>query len=486
MTSTDQPKRTVLVVAAEFPPIKTIGRIRTAKFVEHIRQYGWEPVVLTVAVEPHAGTYDPALESEIPPGVPVYRVPLVDLEIALVSRIKRLLGRPAAAIPSAPAGSLNASAEVPEPARPGWTQRLKSLLIAAFKGFLKHVAYLPDNYIFWSRSAAREALEICRRHNIQLVYTSLPPFSACLVGYKLRKRLGIPWIVDYRDLWHGDVLREWVGPVRQRLELMLERHYMSLADVIIAVSEQKTEYLKKLLPKAKARRETLTNGYDTDIYESFLAEPRIPHDTIDFVFTGRLFKNRRGYAFAEALGKLVREQPELREKVRVKILGGVAPEIQTRYNKILATYDIESLYSFPGDIPYHEAMRAQVNADWLLLIVDTGETSDGVIPGKLFEYIAAKRPIFALCDPGATQTIIERGRLGVVVPAESVGLCREALRKLLEEPIPTVIDVDGAYLRRFDRKTLAAELAQIMVETPKAPSPESPYKSLSPRGHSNR
>lgn len=470
---TDKPKRTVLLVAAEFPPIKTIGRIRTVKFVEHMRQHGWQPVVLTVAVEPHAGTYDPALEDEIPAGVPVYRVPLVDIEAVLVSKVKRHLHAPA---PSAPvdAASSGASAASNSGTETALPRRLaggfKSALIMALKGLLKHIVYIPDNYVFWSGLAAKKAVEICRSHDIDLVYTSLPPFSSCLVGYKLRKQLGIPWIVDYRDLWHGDVLREWVGPLRRRVELFLERRYMKRADVIVAVSEQKTEYLKKLLPNAPAQRETLTNGYDSDLYEPFLAEPRQPREVIHFVFTGRLFKNRRGYAFAEALGQLVREQPALRDRVRVDILGGVAPEIRARYDEILAAYDIASLYSFPGDIPYREAMRSQVTADWLLLIVDTGETSDGVIPGKLFEYVAAKRPIFALCDPGATQTIIERGNLGIVVPAESVNDCRHALAEILRHPVPETVPVDKAYVERFDRRLITKRLVDLFgVATARTP-----------------
>lgn len=466
MDVTAQPKRSVLVVAAEFPPIKTIGRIRTAKFVEHLRHHGWEPVVLTVAVEPHAGIYDPALEREIPAGVPVYRVPLIDLETALVSRVKRFVSGAAPALASPPSARSPGPAEASGRRPPGFGETLKSWLIGAFKGFLKHIAYVPDNYVFWSRQAANQAAAICRRHHIELVYTSLPPFSACRVGYRLRKQLGIPWIADYRDLWYGDVLREWVGPVRRRFELVLERHYLARADVIIAVSDQKTEFLKKILPRAPARRVTLTNGYDTELYETFLAKPGKPDDTIDFVFTGRLFKNRRGYAFAEALGRLVRVHPALGQRVKVHILGGVAPEIRARYDEILAAYGIGEIFSFPGDIPYHEAMRAQVDADWLLLIVDTGETSDGVIPGKLFEYVAAKRPIFALCDPGATQTIIERGNLGLVVPAESVEQCHRALAAILaDNPGKPSYQPDEAYLSQFDRKVLAAELAAVFEET---------------------
>jgi glycosyltransferase involved in cell wall biosynthesis len=459
MTHADGPGRTVLFVAAEFPPIKTIGRLRSTKFVEHLRDHGWTPIVLTVEAGPGIPGYDPALEDEVPAGVEIIRAPCPNIEIQVADSIKALIGRSSAKPSPAAADPGPGSAVTPAPpgSRPTvWDP--KALGIASFKWVVRNWMEIPDSYRAWANHALDKARALCRTRKVDLVFTTLPPFSAAKVGYRLKKELGIPWVVDYRDLWVGDVLREWIGPVRGRLERSMERRYMGAADAIIAVSEQKTRFLEAHLPDSPARRETLTNGYDPEIFAPYLAEPRRVDETIDFVFTGRLFKNRRGYAFAEALGQLAEQQPELRQRVRVHILGGVAPEIRARYDEILARYRIAQCYDFAGDIPYHEAMRAQVQADYLLLIVDTGATSSGVIPGKLFEYVAARRPIFALTDPGATQEIIERGRLGTVVPAEDTERCREALAEWLTHPVPERLDADAAYLAQFERREISSRL----------------------------
>lgn len=456
-------ERQVLIIAGEFPPVKTIGRIRTVKFVEQLRAHGWRAVVLTI--EPRPGMATPELEREIPPDTPVYRVHWPDLEEDMGRWVKRLLGRAdkgaaTAAIPTAPTAPAAAT---------GGRRSLLDRGHAAFTGLLRNWIYIPDAYLPWALRAQREALRICRAHAIAVIYTTLPPFSSALLGYRLKRRTGLPWVVDYRDLWHGDVLREWVGPVRRRLELTLERRLMRAADVIIAVSEQKTAYLRKLHPAAKARWETLTNGYDPETYAGLLAEPRRPDKFIDFVYTGRLFKNRRGYAFAEALGRLAAEQPELVAPVRVHIVGGVAPEIRAHYDELLRQYGIGQLFHFHGDVGHIEAMRMQTQTDYLLLIVDTGETSDGVIPGKLFEYVAARRPIFALTDPGATQTIIERAGIGRVVPAEAVEPCKAALRELLSRPAPEELTADENYLSQFERRKISQRLAQILDKVAAAP-----------------
>lgn len=456
------PQRTVLVVAGEFPPVKTIGRIRSAKFVEHLRALGWRPVVLTVEAGPETPGYDPALAAEIPPDVTVYRAPRPDLEAIAVRWAKGLLRRPAAP-PAAAGASGPGAAPAPQgPASPSSRWRLRDLPLGLFKGVLRHLVYLPDDYLPWALRAAPLAERICARESVDVVYTSLPPFSACHVGYRLKRRHGVPWVVDYRDLWHGDVLREWTGPLRRRLELALERRYVRAADAVVAVSEQKTEYLRRLHPRATARWETVTNGFDEELYAPLLTAPRVPDGTVDFTFTGRLFKNRRGHAFAEALGQLVARRRELRSRVRVHIVGGVEPAIRRRYDEILARYGIADLFDFPGDVSYGEAMRAQVGTDWLLLIVDTGETADGVIPGKLFEYVAARRPIFALADAGATRTIIEQARIGRVVPAESVDECRLALEEVLDRPVPERLERDEGYLARFERRALTRRLAEVL------------------------
>jgi len=448
----------VLIIAGEYPPIKTIGRLRTAKFSKHLLSNGWTPIIVTL--ETDDTTHDCSLENEIPQGIEIYRVAKPDLEKIIVKKIKALINK----YPKKNAVSINNNLDKKfQNGQASSKQRfsLRNSAIHVYKQILKYLVYIPDDFNLWAFQAEKVAREICKKQDVAVVYTTLPPFSSCYVGYKLKQRFHMPWVVDYRDLWYGDVLREWVPTFRQKIELLLEKYYIRRADAVISVSEQKTKFLQKLHPDSKALWETITNGYDNEVFEPLLAQPRITDEYINFVYTGRLFKNRRGYAFAEALGQLCQENTEFKKQVRVHILGGVAVEIQQQYKKILLQYDILENYNFTGDISYHEAMQAQVNADYLLLIVDTGLTSDGVIPGKLFEYIASSRPIFALTDPGATQEIIEKSGAGIVVPAESTEQCKKELKRLLQLGVADSYQPDESYLKQFDRKDLTIRLANL-------------------------
>lgn len=455
--------RTLLVIAGEFPPLKTIGRIRTVKFVEQLRAHGWEAVVVTLAPSGQEPNFDPKLMDEIAEGVEVIRLPLPDIEAKIADFAKLLLGRKQnislSEKPIAPRGHppQKVSASASQSNLLDWGHGIVRKL-------LRNFVHVPDNYLPWARAATAECIKLCAGRKIDAIYTTLPPFSSAYVGHDLRKATGLPWIVDYRDLWFGDVLREWLPEWRKRLELRIEKRLLKAADVIVTVSEPKTAYMQRLHPHLKARWETLTNGYDTDIYGNRQRTRQLGRETIEFVYTGRLFKNRRGYAFAEALGRIHKSDPKQVENIRVRILGGVEADIRARYDEILARHGIAHLYDFAGDVSYNAAMEAQINCDYLLLIVDTGETSDGVIPGKLFEYVAARRPIFALCDPGATQQIIERAGLGKAVPAESIDACETMLREWLAQPAPEKIEADNDYLDQFDRREITRRLALLLDE----------------------
>ena len=446
----------MLVVAGEFPPVKTIGRLRTLKFVGHLEAYGWQAIVLTVAPNGTTVVADPALADEVPEGLDVRRVACPDLEGAAARAVKRLLGRGGGARAAAAGGGTPAPSPAASPGRSlGLLDRLHHLL----RRFLRHYVEVPDSYNLWAWRAARVAAALRAERRIDLVYTTLPPFSAAWVGYRLR-RAGLPWVADYRDLWTGDVLREWLPGWRTRLERRIERRMIGKADAIITVSEQKTDYVRRLIGGPVARWSTITNGYDVEEFAG-LQRTRKPDGTITFVFTGRLFKNRCGYAFCEALGELKRENPTLAAPVRVHFLGGVSPEIRARFDRIIGEHGLDGQFFFPGDIPYAEAKQAQIDADYLLLIVDTGATSDGVIPGKLFEYVAARRPIFALTDPGATASIIRDGKLGWVVDAEDTAGCKKLLAEVLAQEVPAVLAPDETYLQQFDRRRLTARLAEL-------------------------
>ena len=454
-------KRRVLIIAGEFPPFKTIGRIRTVKWCQHLPDLGWEAAVLTLATD-SPGQQDEATFEEIPENTEVFRATWPRPKEKAVTFVKKCLKRTGTkTLKSAHgdnSGTISALRESEQTESKSF--RLGDLS-GIFDSFVRKNLLIPDDRLLWFVTAAKKGLNAIRTFQPHVIFATAPPFTDLLVGSFLSQRTGIPWVADYRDLWTGDVLRAWVPGWRQFLEVALERHLLKSAAAVMTVSEPKTQFVRERIKALPADRFfTVTNGYDPEEYEELPPDGQ-ESGIFRLVYTGRLFKNRRGYELLEATGHLFKRKPELRGKLRIEYYGGVAPEIAARMDNLIVKYSLEDAVCFHPDVPFQKSKALQKGADVLLLIVDTGETTSGVIPGKLFEYVAAKRPILCVAQDGATPEIIRRGKIGSVVrPGDVEGIIN--VLSSLTEVSRIDFDPDIEYLSQFERKKLANDLASIL------------------------
>ncbi len=453
----------VLIVAAEFPPVKGIGRLRPLKFCQHLSAHGWEAAVLTVEVGDMAPV-DLATLDEIPPGVAVYRARLPKVKAGVVGAIKRLLGRDRGEPGGQPAGAGEAGARLAQGAPGDGAQglhRAASWLLAGWDRVAREYLLIPDDILLWKGPAVRRGREAVEAFRPDVILATAPYFTDLLVGAALSRATGVPWVADYRDLWTGDVLREWVPPWRRRIELWMERRVVATAAAVVTVSEPKTEVMRaRLAGLGHAEFVTLTNGYDLDEFEG--VEPEVVDPgPLRIVYAGRLFKNRRGYELIQAAGELLAERPEWRGRLRFEYYGGIAAEIEQRIGELVRGFALQDVFRFHADVPYARSKALQMGADALLLIVDAGETSSGVIPGKLFEYVAAGQPILCIASPGATTEIIDRGRLGRTAAPGDVAALKAILADWAEAGTASLAP-DRAYLAQFERGALVARLAGVL------------------------
>ncbi|HCB12073.1 MAG TPA: hypothetical protein DEP36_00675, partial [Gammaproteobacteria bacterium] len=365
---------------------------------------------------------------EIPQGVPLYRAALPRPKERIVAAIKAGLKRRDATPPPATAAPSHPSTAAPSPSGGiSWPGRIMGLMDRLTRRYL----LIPDDLVLWTGPAVRRGLQAVKDFQPTVILATAPYFTDLIIGARLAQRAGLPWIADYRDLWTGDVLREWVPGWRRRLELGMERRVLATASAVLTVSEPKTQVMRQRLPHLPAEAFiTLTNGYDLEEFADITPETGDPGQ-VRIVYAGRLFKNRRGYELLEAAGALLRERPEYRQRLRIEYYGGVAPEIAAQMEVLTSEQELTDIVRFFPDVPYQRSKALQKGADVLLLIVDRGETTSGVIPGKLFEYLAAGRPILCIAAEGATPDIIRQGRLGWVVPPGDVTAIKTVLDLIL-------------------------------------------------------
>lgn len=449
----------LLVIAAEFPPVKGIGRLRPLKFCQHLNGMGWQTAVLSPAtgdIEP----VDSETLKEIPANTVVFRASIPKPKERLVGLVKSIIRHADARGPSSAqeAPLRPGVARATKPARGG----VRSLL-GGFDRFVRLNLLVPDDIVLWSGPAFRVGIEAVRAFKPDVILATAPHFTNLLIGARLSRATGVPWVADYRDLWTGDVLRAWVPAWRQRLELAMERRILATASAVVTVSEPKSTVMRaRLPPGGPCPVVTLTNGYDVEEFEG--VEPEGGKVGIfRIVYAGRLFKNRRGYELIQAAGLLLQESPQYRGRLSIEYYGGVAPEIALRMQALVEEFSLSEVVHFFPDVSYQRSKALQKGADALLLIVDSGETSSGVIPGKLFEYIAARRPILCIAVPGATTEIIAKGRLGEAIPPGDVEGLTMALKGMLDRA-SSPFEPDEEYLMTFERGRIVEQLANLLDE----------------------
>jgi len=451
-------KKHILFIAGEFPPYKTIGRIRTVKWCTHLNHIGWKSSVLTLPYEETIAAFDYRTLDEIPEQTRVYRASWPRPKDWMISAVKSVLKK-------FDKGQIKYNTTPTTKNTPYHHKSGFSIgdLMGMIDRFSRYYLLVPDDYLLWTLPALYKGLKIVHETRPDVIFATAPPFSGLMVGSVLSRITGIPWVADYRDLWTGDVLREWVPGWRQKLELGMEQCFLKNTSAVVTVSTPKTLTMKDRISFLdEPVFHTITNGYDPEEYQTI--KPFGSREgIIRFVYTGRLFKNRKGYELLEALGLFNQKFPEKKNLFKIEYYGGVSNEIHERMKMIIAAYGLQQNVDFHSDVSYSQSKAVQKGADILLLIVDTGETTSGVLPGKLFEYIAAGRPILCIAKDGAASEIINQGNLGWCVnPGDTASIASlfEKISEIDLDPFPEKIDIK--YLSQFNRKLLAEKLSNIL------------------------
>jgi glycosyltransferase involved in cell wall biosynthesis len=275
---------------------------------------------------------------------------------------------------------------------------------------------LPDASVTWNLTAIPAAIRIVRNEGIDAVITTSPPGSIHFVGAAAQKATGARWIADLRDPLIAFQHRRAdtaATRARQATAAQVAKLVAHRADGVTCVSEAIADEIRGLDPRGDVR--TISNGCDFDDFTGLEYEPgtrfRITH-------AGSFFGRRDPRPFLQAfrdadLDAVARFVGDFRSSDRVWAEG-------------LGLGDRLELIDY---LPRAESLRLQRDSEALLLLVpDADGRGRGVLSGKVFEYIAAGRPILAVVPPdGAAAELIRETGAGVVIAPDDVDGIRAAL-----------------------------------------------------------
>ena len=387
LQATERPLR-ILLVAYFYPPLNSVGARRPAALARCLTERGHEVTVLT------------SVASGSPEAVE--RWPVIRSRDFLATRLNWRRGR--------------STAEVA-------TGRADELLDTRAKRWGSIVP--PDvQALSWVPFATADALRIAHRHRPDVVVTTSPVDSVHAIGVALQGR-GIPWIADLRDGWRFEAPRpEWPLAVQRRLDDTLERRALRRADEVVTVTQPVADDLSG---RYGIKAQVITNGFDpldAPQADAIAAAP-LRSDRLSFVHTGGLGAERTIAPLLEAIVRLGAQ-----DRIEVVLAGPLTADERDLYGRPEYAEIVRHL----GFLDRPEALALQRAADWLLCVTRSREA-----PGKLFEYLAAGRPVLVLGDGSAAADIVLGEQAGIVVPigdavAASAALCRIIAGQIPDPP----------------------------------------------------
>lgn len=436
----------ILVITTTFPPDGAVGGLRTVRLVRHLAEAGFMQDVLTLAPASYrpGAVIDAARASAIPAGVRVLHATALRPFAKLSAAIRRAV--PARPVRSETSASTAQSAGV------------SAGRLATLRRAVGACLTLPDAEASWILPAVACGIRRVRSARPDVIYSSGPPFSAHVVAAVLAKILRRPWVADFRDPWARAPWREDRFAFEKRAWAVLERLIVERAAGVVFVTQaNRDDFAAAYGPSLAARFHVVPNGCDLSDFRDLV--PRPPAGRFVLLHAGSLYGARDPSALFRAVARGVATGVIDRRTFRVRLIGRVGlPALQLP--QLLRELALEEVVEMVPHMPRGQVLQEMVDASALLVVQPITKLS---VPGKLYEYLAAGRPILALAEPdGETAAVLRRTRAGVVAPPSDEDGILHALGGMINRAGLARISSDpGLYDGAARARELAATLRVI-------------------------
>ncbi len=413
----DAPKgmKRILMIAYHYPPLRgSSGIQRTLAFSRDLREFGWQPIILSAHPRAYPGVGTDQL-GDIPSDVPVHRPFALD------------------------------------------TSRHLSI-----RGAYPKALALPDRWSSWLLGAVPTGWGIIRRHRPDAIWSTYPITTAHVIGLALHRISGLPWVADFRDSmteanYPPDAT---VRRVRQKIERStVERAARS----VFTTPGAQRMYAERYPHLSAERWAMIPNGYDERPFrdaEGAGVPSRAEGSPTVLVHSGLLYPHERDpRPFFDAVGTLRRSGVISPQTLRIVLR---ASGSEDQYRPMLRERRIDDIVRLEPPIGYRAALAELLAADGLLLF--QAANCNHQIPAKLYEYLRAGRPIFGMTDSrGDTARALLDAGVESIVPLDSEAEITAGLARFLDSVKRGATTVPGSdVVERYSRRARARELAALL------------------------
>ena len=420
-------KKKVLIITYYWPPSGGSGVQRWLKFSKYLRDFNIEPVIYTVD-NPSYPIKDTSLESEVPLGLEVLKQPIFEPNsfLSIFGNNKK----------KESAGFLN-----PNPT-----------LLGRFFQYVRANYFIPDARKFWIKPSVKFLSNYLKNNEIEVVITTGPPHSMHIIGLALRDKFKIKWISDFRDPWTEiDYFQQLpLTKKANKKHHQLEQEVLEKSDMVIVVGET----MKKKFLKHNHNIEVLTNGFDS--YENSLTIELDSNFSITHV--GLMNADRNPTILWEVLYEISSENIDFKNNLRIKFIG----KIDDTVIQDIQVFNPKNIVRIPY-LDHEEVRKYQASSQVLLLSINHVPSAKGIITGKIFEYLQAKRPILGIGpEDGDAAAILKKTNAGNIVGFNNKVELKAAVLKLYKDFKEEKLFVKSINIEQFHRKNITRQLAQVI------------------------
>lgn len=402
----------VLMIAYHFPPVAgSSGMQRTLRFAQHLPEFGWEPLVLTIDPRAYERTSSD-LMGDIPEGTVVRRAFGLD-----TARHLSIGGR-----------------------------------------FFRWMA-LPDRWVTWRLGAVPEGMRMIEEFRPDVLWSTYPIATAHLIGSILHRKSGLPWVADFRDPMTQE--RYPTNPWIRRSFTSIEEKTVRNAACSVFTTPGAFDMYRARYPECADRMAVLENGFDEESFSGLgnTSDPLVPGAVV-LLHSGIVYPQERDpRALFQALERLKAAGRVNGDKLKIRFR---AAEHEDLIRSLRDKHGLGSMIEVCPPLPYREALAEMMRSDALLVLQSAG--CNGQIPAKIYEYLRAKRPILCLADPAGNTAGVARGAgLQDIARLESVEEIEQILPGFLERLARGVVATpDEHVIAMSSRRGRTAAFAPIL------------------------
>jgi len=424
----------VLIISYYWPPAGGISIIRPVKLAKYLRNTGWEPVICT-AKDPHYPFEDDKAVLDVPKGVEIIKVPIVEpYEI-----YKKLTGQK----------QKSALADVIQ-------NTPKRSFFHKLSVWIRGNFFIPDARCLWINPVVKELSVYLKKHPVDAIITTGPPHSVNRIGYLLKKKLNLPWLADFQDPWtQVDYYQHFkISSRAHKRHRKMEKQVFDHADLITIVSDSWKTDLQSIGAK---NVEVVPLGFDP---EDFNVEMKLD-EQFTLTHLGLLGQDRNPSTLIKVIKSICDENEDFASKFKLQLVGKVNEDLQ----KEIADLNLSEQVIYKGQVDRDEALQIMQSSQLLLLLLNKAANVSGRIPGKVFEYLGARRPILSLGPKGTDiETMLRESSAGEHIEYESETLLRSYILSTFDKYKTVGLDKMERSFEMYSHGVIASKFTYLLEQ----------------------